>query len=554
MKKIKIQRIVWVALVCSLIVHAGFLLWSSYVEISPLQDSAARVRRFFNIRRIKETSSRQTHKAVLPKVKALKATQPLQPTAAMMSPIRYQEKEISSKVMMTPQVVKSAAQPVKSNTPQEPEVNTRKKDWQKVRESQRKTRASLVPVTNINTAADEQSLQKLLAEQDLPENFLDRMPGFTPRAIQSTGLTSGINVDKSSWVTESFTRVVKQKELESLKKFLDYDVATYQDPTDGQRYYRISVRAGEDTLGLPTVAKEIIFLVDCSLSIEARRLEELKQGLQYGLKRLNPQDRFNIRAFKENIISFRKNSVPPTPENIIQALAFVSDLTAGQKTDTYEALYKTIQMEHVMSPSYLIFLSDGHATKGVTDSRRIINKIAAANEGRVAIFGFSGGLRVNRYLLDFIAYKNRGWTEYSYRTHQIGDKMGLMVDKISDPILLNLRYYISGVDTGNIFPRLLPDFFRNAEFTLYGTYGEEDEFFLQLLGDVDGKAKEFVIKASLKNATSGDRDIAKHWAFNKIYHLIGLLGDHQRNEALIRQIHALSKKFGIKTPYSKSIK
>ncbi|VAW11586.1 hypothetical protein MNBD_BACTEROID05-149, partial [hydrothermal vent metagenome] len=60
-------------------------------------------------------------------------------------------------------------------------------------------------------------------------------------------------------------------------------------------------------------------------------------------------------------------------------------------------------------------------------------------------------------------------------------------------------------------------------------------------------------KGSLKQATPGDFQIARDWAFNKIYHLIGKLQNKGDNSIILKEINELSEKFGIKTPYSKSV-
>jgi hypothetical protein len=82
-----------------------------------------------------------------------------------------------------------------------------------------------------------------------------------------------------------------------------------------------------------------------------------------------------------------------------------------------------------------------------------------------------------------------------------------MYDKIKDPMLLNLRYRVSNVDYTNIFPKSLPDFFKNAEFVLYGKYEDENKFSLQLLGDVNDQTNEFIVLGSLKDAKEGGKDI-----------------------------------------------
>ncbi|MFC1808166.1 hypothetical protein ACFL0T_07390 [Candidatus Omnitrophota bacterium] len=175
------------------------------------------------------------------------------------------------------------------------------------------------------------------------------------------------------------------------------------------------------------------------------------------------------------------------------------------------------------------------------------------NNGKRPIFAFSGGSRVNRYFLDFISYKNRGWTEYAYHNYKIAKHIANMYEKIKDPLLLNLRYRASGINSEDIVPKALPDFFKNAEFALFGRYKDENEFSLQLLGDLNEQTNEFIVVGSLKDASKGSVDIAKGWAFNKIYYLIGLLEYDKDNKDIIDEINSLSERFGIETPYSREI-
>jgi len=73
------------------------------------------------------------------------------------------------------------------------------------------------------------------------------------------------------------------------------------------------------------------------------------------------------------------------------------------------------------------------------------------------------------------------------------------------------------------------------------------------LGDLEGETNEFMIIGSLDKAIESNADIAKNWAFNKIYHLIGLMKPNKQNTKIIDEINYLCKKFNIQTPYSKQL-
>ncbi len=340
---------------------------------------------------------------------------------------------------------------------------------------------------------------------------------------------------------------------EPLDNFMDIQVYRYEDPSDRQKYYMIKIYAKPGAEALKVMPKEIIFTIDCSLSISADRLDEFKRGIKYCLTNLNPNDVFNIVAFKDKVLFFSEQSVPATPDTVKRAEKFVSELTASQATDVYSAFSKIIEKPLARRPSNIILISDGKPTYGVVDSRELINSVTRLNRKTRPVFAFTGGVKVNRYLLDFLAYQNRAWSQFVRRMGDIHEGLAGFYDKIKDPVFLNLRYRLNNLNEDEVFPKSLPDFYRNAEFTLYGKYTDENDFSMQLLGDVDSKTKELIFSRTLKEAQSGNEEIKRGYAFNKIYYLISRMTVEGQTPALRAEIDALSKKYGIQTPYSQDL-
>lgn len=371
------------------------------------------------------------------------------------------------------------------------------------------------------------------------------MPGFTPSKQGEGNSTFNFAFDQGAGEASGDVR-----KYEALDEFLDIEVYTYEDPRDQQNYYMIKIFAKKGVRAFSAMPKEILFTIDSSLSISKDRLEEVKQGIRYCLAHLNKNDVFNIIAFKEKAVFFSPSSVAATPEMVKKAESFVQNLEASEKTDVYSAFTKIVELPLARVPSNVILISDGRPTYGVVDSREVINQVSRIN-GRIRpVFAFSGGAKVNRYLLDFISYQNRAWSQFIKKTWDIKKGLADFYDKIKDPLFLNLRFRLNGLEEASVYPKSLPDFYNNAEFTLYGTYTNEDEFSMQLLGDVDGKTKELIFSRSLKNAKKGTEDIVRGYAFNKIYYLISELTKKGNSPELLNEINALSEKYGVTTPYS----
>ena len=338
-------------------------------------------------------------------------------------------------------------------------------------------------------------------------------------------------------------------EHEDISPFLEVEVYKYVDKKRAEKYFKLVIKAKEES-ELEVIPKEMIFLIDSSKSITESKLAYVRSAVIDSLRGMNPDDRFNVVAFRGELIKFREGSVRPDPENIAEAETFIKQLKAVGQTDVDNALLGIVGMPLDINPSYVMMVTDGRPTTGVTDSRRIIQEITRHNRMKRPVFSFGGGQGVNRYLLDFISYQNRAWSRFAGRKYQIREEFGKLYRQIKSPLLLNLKYRLINIDTEEVYPKYLPDLYEGSEFTLYGRFKDENVFSMQLLGRVNGETKELIFRRSIDDAKEGAEDIAREWAFRKIYYLISRdtmgLGDHTR---LRLEIDELSRKYNIVTPY-----
>ncbi len=377
---------------------------------------------------------------------------------------------------------------------------------------------------------------------EVPEPFLQKMFAFTPESATA----GAVKAFPSGTNERGFTGKGK---FGSLDEFMALKVSTWRDPKGGPGYFEIAIRPGKDAAKLAHMPKELVFLLDSSLSIRGYRMDEFKKGIVYCLRNLNAGDRANLMSFKDTTRLFAEDSRAPDAGLVGDAIRFLGGVEASERTDIYAALGEVIRRKPAVLPSYVVLLSDGRPTEGITSSTRLIEEATRANARTRSIFTFSGGRRVNRYLLDFLAYQNRGWSEYAVNGMNIRAEMQDFYDKIRDPLLMNLRYRFGQIDENEMYPKHLPDFFRNAEFVLYGMYDAEKPFSMQILGDIGGETKEVIFAGDLAKAEHGTRDIAVAWAFNKVYHLIGRMTAEGPAPELKAQIQDLARRFDIRTPY-----
>lgn len=410
-----------------------------------------------------------------------------------------------------------------------------------------------------DAAPPRKDLNERLSEKDIPDNMKDtgeltnmdhsidragnvimdtgKGPGgkfFSPGGGEFNGLRAGAGTSKYA----------------DIGAFLNIALYKYADPVSGEKYFKLTVSAKKDA-NLKVMPKEIIFLLDSSKSITQKKLEYMKAAVVSALGDMNPGDKFNVVAFRNDIARFQGEAGAVNKKTVSDAGNFVRGLESTGQTDVNNALLGMVETPIPMKPSYVILMSDGRPTTGVTDSKRIIQEITRENRMQRPVFTFGGGERVNKYLLDFTSYQNRAWSRFAGREGDIPREFKEFFKEIKSPILLDVRYRLINLDPAEVYPKFLPDFYKSSEFVLYGRFKDEDVFSMQLLGNANGEMKELIITESLNDAKDGGPKIASEWAFRKIYYLISLDTLGAGNHAELRgEIEALSAKYGIVTPYN----
>ena len=344
------------------------------------------------------------------------------------------------------------------------------------------------------------------------------------------------------------TNITRVGEYEDITQSLVVKVRTFLNPATGEKFFSIQIRV-KPGIQIETMPKDIVFLVDSSKSITDSRFEHIKRGLSSILKDLDAQDTFNIIAFKNEKEQLSELSLQASPKNIREGRDFVSSLKADGRTDIETALLGIVSKEPKRKPSYVLLVSDGRPSSGMMSSREIIKTVTRVNKGKRPIFSFGAGLRINTYFLDFISYQNRAWSEIMIASGSAGRDLIRFYEEIRAPIMTDLRYRISGMESEELFPKELPDFYHAKGLAIYGKYWDEDVFSMQLLGEVDGEVKELIFKKRFSEAEKGGKEIEKAWAFNKIYDRIGMETMGQGDSSiLVGEIEHLSEKYGIVVP------
>jgi len=296
------------------------------------------------------------------------------------------------------------------------------------------------------------------------------------------------------------------------------------------------------------VAKDVIFVLDTSGSMEGRKLEQAKGAIEFVLDRLHAEDRFNIVAFDTGVRTYALGLRSALER--AEAQRFVRSLDAGGGTNIDRALLEALDMAGGERPQFIIFVTDGLPTEGVTDIDRIIDDVARAAPGNVRLFTFGVGYDVNTLLLDTISQAHRGASAYVEPGESIEEQVAAFYAKISTPLLSDVRLEVRGVTVEDRYPYPRPDLFVGSQLFVAGRYRSGGEARVVLRGTVNGEERVFLYPRVEFAERGGQVFIPRLWAIRKVGHMLKEIRLHGENRELVDSIVSLSIRYGIMTPYT----
>ncbi len=352
-------------------------------------------------------------------------------------------------------------------------------------------------------------------------------------------------------VRQAMASAKEERGYESLDGLLELELRTWRNPGDPEGYFELRITPGKGE-SIPVLPKDVSFVVDASTSIPQHKLNITVKGLRAALKQLKPEDRFNLVVFRDAPQYFQPATVPATRENLQAAGKFIDHLVSSGQTDVFKALQPMVkQSRREGTPGVVVVVSDGRPTAGLQDSRAIINGLTSDNSEGNGVYAFGGGKTVNRYLLDLLAYRNKGVAQVTSDIEDIEKELPQFFLTLRDPILVDLRADLGRIDPGKVFPQAMPDFFQGQAVTLYGRYNPEsgETFALRLAGKAGAEKKEIIFRTDFDDAEEGTRDIARGWAFQKAYHIIGRISREGETPELLNELKQLRSEYGVRTSY-----
>jgi Ca-activated chloride channel family protein len=338
-------------------------------------------------------------------------------------------------------------------------------------------------------------------------------------------------------------------------------VLSYRPDKDKEGFFLLLASPEIKTGDSGRAAKTVVFAIDRSGSMSGKKIEQVKASLKYVLNNLHEGDTFNIIAFDSTVETFRPELQRFNDETRKAAIGFVEGLYAGGSTNIDGALKTAFaQIQDSKRPNYLIFLTDGLPTAGVTAEPQIVANAKGYNTIRTRLFAFGVGYDLNSRLLDNLVRDNFGQSEFVRPNEDIEEYVSRLYRRIESPVLTGVRLQfvfdehpdMNRNPINRVYPRNEFDLFSGEQLVLVGRYGIPGVAKVVVQGKVGESEQKFDFPATFVEKSDDESFgfIEKLWAVRRVGEILDELDLKGRNDELVRELVELATRHGILTPYT----
>lgn len=266
------------------------------------------------------------------------------------------------------------------------------------------------------------------------------------------------------------------------------------------------------TAQVPDLAREYIFVLDVSGSMQGFPLQTAKELMTGLLRDLGSGDSFNILFFAGDSLALDEKPLPVTPGNVAKAVQFVQGQRGGGGTRLLPALRRALSMPAREGACRSIVL----VTDGYVDVEKQAFDLVRSNVGQANLFVFGVGTAVNRYLLEGLARAGQGEARVVLGPQDASAGSLAFRRLITHPALRNIRISTEGFVVEALEPAAVPDLFAGRSLMIVGKYRGKARGRIVVRGqDASGEFRQ-AIEVGQAGAAADDSALPRLWARKRI--------------------------------------
>lgn len=295
-------------------------------------------------------------------------------------------------------------------------------------------------------------------------------------------------------------------------------------------------------------AREYIFVVDVSGSMDGFPLNTSKRLLKDLIGKLRPTDLFNVVLFAGDSAVLSPQSLQANQENIGRAIHLIEQQRGSGGTELLPAIQQAMALPRQDGISRsVVLVTDGYVSgeQGVFDHIR-------ANLNRCNVFAFGIGGSVNRYLIEGIAKAGMGEPFIVTEESEAEGVATKFREYIETPVLTDINVRSIGFDTYDVNPMRFPDLLAQRPIILFGKWRGPIAGTIELTGKTGQGDYVSTLDVANSQPDEGNSALRYLWARSRIAELSDY-GSSDLSEENIRQITGLGLKYNLLTRYTSFI-
>ena len=265
---------------------------------------------------------------------------------------------------------------------------------------------------------------------------------------------------------------------------------------------------------LEVVPKDIVLLMDASGSIGKDRITSIRKATQKILRSCtNSGDRFNLVAFRNKFSYAFPSWQVCDRDSFDRADRWLEKLVAHGRTDVFSVVRSVLTLPRDPSrPLIALVVTDGDANAGVSETSQILSRFTHLNDGLISVYMYGVKGTANRELIDVLTHGNRGESFiFEGERWAAGEGIEGLSERFRDPVLTDLRVvFASGIEA-ETYPRLLKNLYKGETVDFVGRVPKgTTEIAFSVKGLNGTKPYESFFRINLAK-TGFDETLPAHW-------------------------------------------
>jgi Ca-activated chloride channel family protein len=186
---------------------------------------------------------------------------------------------------------------------------------------------------------------------------------------------------------------------------------------------------------------EVVFMVDCSGSMQGSSIEEARKTLDLSLRAMSEGDRFNIVRFGSSMVSWQPAPVTYNTRTFNDAVAWVKAMEADLGGTELLSAFQQVSAMPLAAGAHrdVILITDGEVSNPVE-----VLGVAAAHRGRQRVFSFGIGYGASSHLVKGVARASGGASEMIQPGEKIQPKVLRQFSRLGQAMVEGLAVRFSG--------------------------------------------------------------------------------------------------------------